>query len=32
MVITLPPGAFTAIVAGKNGSTGVALVEVYHLP
>jgi hypothetical protein len=32
MVIALPPGAFTAIVAGKNGSTGVALVEVYHLP
>jgi hypothetical protein len=32
MVITLPPGAFTAIVAGKNGGTGVALVEVYHLP
>ncbi|MDQ3413382.1 MAG: NHL repeat-containing protein [Verrucomicrobiota bacterium] len=27
----VPPGAYTAIVAGKNGSTGVALVEVYAL-
>ena len=32
LVTTLPPGAYTAIVAGKNGGTGVALVEVYHLP
>ena len=29
---TLAPGAYTAIVAGKNGLTGVALVEVYRLP
>ena len=29
--ITLPPGAFTAILAGKNGGTGVGLVEVYNL-
>jgi hypothetical protein len=28
---TLPPGAYTAIVAGKSGGTGVALVEVYNL-
>jgi len=27
----LPSGAYTAIVAGKNGATGVALVEVYTL-
>jgi hypothetical protein len=27
----LPPGAYTAVVAGKNGSTGVALIEVYNL-
>ncbi|HEY2799008.1 MAG TPA: NHL repeat-containing protein [Chthoniobacterales bacterium] len=27
----LPPGHYTAIVAGKNGATGVALVEVYAL-
>jgi hypothetical protein len=26
---TLPAGNYTAIVTGKNGSTGVALVEVY---
>ena len=29
---TLAPGAYTAIVAGKDGLTGVALVEVYRLP
>ena len=28
-VATLPPGAYTAILAGKNGGTGVGLVEVY---
>jgi glucose/arabinose dehydrogenase len=26
---SLPPGAFTAILAGKNGGTGIALVEIY---
>ena len=25
------PGQFTAIVAGKNGGTGIALVEIYNL-
>jgi hypothetical protein len=29
---TLAPGAYTAIVAGKDDTTGVALVEVYRLP
>ncbi len=29
---SLPPGAFTAILAGKNGGTGIALVEIYALP
>ncbi|HEY3663838.1 MAG TPA: plastocyanin/azurin family copper-binding protein [Chthoniobacterales bacterium] len=29
---TLAPGAYTAIVAGKGGTTGVGLVEVYRLP
>jgi len=29
--VTLAPGAYTAIVAGKNNSAGVALVEVYDL-
>jgi len=27
--ITLPPGAYTAIVTGKNGTTGVGIVEVF---
>jgi hypothetical protein len=31
MVATLPPAAYTAIVAGKGGGTGVALVEIYNL-
>ncbi|MDQ3115255.1 MAG: hypothetical protein M3Q86_01365 [Verrucomicrobiota bacterium] len=29
---TLNPGAYTAIVAGQSGGTGVGLVEVYRLP
>jgi cytochrome c peroxidase len=28
---TLAPGQFTAILAGKNGSTGLGVVEVYNL-
>lgn len=32
LIATLPPGAYTAIVAGKNATTGVALVEIYQLP
>ena len=31
IVATLQPGAHTAIVRGKGGATGVALVEVYDL-
>ncbi len=31
VVLTLDPGAYTALVTGKNGTTGVALVEVYDL-
>ena len=31
IVATLPAGRYTAIVAGKGGGTGVALVEVYNL-
>jgi hypothetical protein len=31
MVVTLPPGAYTAQVSGANVSTGVALVEIYEL-
>ena len=30
-ILTLDPGSYTAIVSGKNGTTGVALVEVYDL-
>ena len=32
VVITLPPGAYTAHVSGTAGGTGEALVEVYELP
>jgi hypothetical protein len=28
---TLSPGLFTAIMAGKNGSTGIGLVEIYSV-
>jgi hypothetical protein len=28
---TLPPGPYTALLAGRNGGTGVGLVEVYDL-
>jgi hypothetical protein len=30
LLITLPPGAYTAIVSGAGGLTGVGLVEVYE--
>jgi len=29
---SLFPGAYTAIVAGKNGGTGIGLVEIYNIP
>ena len=31
IIVTLDPGAYTAIVRGKNDTSGVALVEVYDL-
>ena len=31
ILVTLPPGAYTAIVRGVDGAVGVALVEVYSL-
>jgi hypothetical protein len=31
ILITLQPGKYTAILSGKNGTTGVGLVEVYDL-
>jgi hypothetical protein len=30
-LITLAPGGYTAIQSGKDGGTGVGLVEVYNL-
>jgi hypothetical protein len=32
LLVTLPPGAYTAQVSGASGDTGVALVEVYEIP
>jgi hypothetical protein len=32
MLITLPPGTYSAVVTGNGGSSGVALVEVYEVP
>lgn len=29
LIVTLPPGGYTAIVTGKGGATGVAIIEVY---
>lgn len=31
ILVTLPPGAYTAILSGKDSGTGVGLVEVYDL-
>lgn len=31
IVVTLPPGSYTALLAGENDSTGIGLVEVYDL-
>jgi hypothetical protein len=28
---SLPPGAYTAILAGKNGGTGIGLIEIYNV-
>ena len=28
---TLPPGPFTAILAGNNAGTGIGLIEIYNL-
>ncbi len=32
ILVTLDPGAYTAIVSGAGGTTGVGLVEVFTLP
>jgi hypothetical protein len=31
ILLSLPPGQFTAILTGKNGGVGIGLVEVYNL-
>jgi len=31
IIATLPPGSYTAVVTGKNGGTGVGLVDLYQL-
>jgi photosystem II stability/assembly factor-like uncharacterized protein len=31
IIVTLDPGAYTAIVSGVNGATGIGIVEVYDL-
>lgn len=32
LLVTLDPGAYTAVVSSADGSSGVALLEVYELP
>lgn len=32
LLVTLPPGAYTVEVKGKNGEEGIALLEVYAIP
>jgi hypothetical protein len=32
LLVTLPPGSYTAQISGVNNATGVALVEVYEVP
>jgi hypothetical protein len=31
LIVTLPPGAYTAVVSGANDATGAGLVEVYEV-
>jgi hypothetical protein len=32
MVMTLPPGTYTAQVAGASGAVGTAMIEIYDIP
>ncbi len=32
VLVTLPPGAYTAQISGASGDTGVSLVEIYEVP
>ena len=31
IIVTLPPGSYSAVVSGKNGGTGIGLVDLYEL-
>jgi len=31
IIVTLPPGSYSAVVSGKNGGTGTGLVDLYEL-
>jgi hypothetical protein len=31
VILQLPPESYTAILSGKNGATGVGLIEIYNL-
>jgi hypothetical protein len=31
ILVTLQPGAYTAVVSGVNDTTGIALAEVYEI-
>jgi sugar lactone lactonase YvrE len=32
LIVTLPPGSYTAQLSGINGATGIGLAEIYELP
>lgn len=32
LILSLPPGGYTAQLSGVNGTTGIGLIEVYELP
>jgi hypothetical protein len=32
LLVTVPPGAYSARISGKNGGRGIALVEIYEVP
>jgi hypothetical protein len=32
LIITLPPGGYSARVTGNSGTSGLAIVEVYEVP
>ncbi len=32
LIVTLPPGAYSALLRGANGGTGEGLIEIYELP